>query len=153
MSHVQVHQKHMFVIEEWIVISRGRGSRPERGGALSISSIVQPQHGVIGGAIKFIKSPLYPIGKFNELIQDRLDVRGTSSLIGEGTTKMSNCLCACRLIPAGGRRTKRKMRGKIEGAMSAKLICSGARRLPKVHAAGSRALRQDRQTWRMPYGP
>jgi hypothetical protein len=102
MSHVQVHQKHMFVIanrEEWVrvVISRSRGNRRVRGGALSVNSVVKTQHGMIRGTIECEERSLYPIGKFDELIQDRVDVRGTRSLIGKCSTKMPNRLGARRL--------------------------------------------------------
>lgn len=73
---------------------------------MGINPIVQSHHGMIGGTIKFIKRSLDPIGKFNEIIQDRLYVRGASPLIGECTTKMPNCLRARRLIPEGETRTK-----------------------------------------------
>ena len=98
----------MFVVaprEEWVrVISRRRGS--SRCGALSIYPIVQTHYGMIAGAIEFKQRPLYLIGKFNELIQDKLDVRGTSFLIGKSATKVLNCLRTCRLIPDGQGRTK-----------------------------------------------
>lgn len=100
----------MFVIasrEKWvIIISGGRSSRRVRGGAVSINSIVQTHDGMIGRAIEFKKRSLYPIGQFKKLIQDSLHVRGASSLIGERTTEMLNCLCASRLIPEGSERTK-----------------------------------------------
>ena len=70
---------------------------------MSINSIVQTHDGMIGGAIEFKKRSLYLIGQFKKLIQDRLHVRGASSLIGERTTEMLNCLCASRLIPEGVR--------------------------------------------------
>ncbi len=102
MSHIQVHQKHIFVVanrEELvgIVISRSRGSRRVRGGALSANSVVKTQHGMIRGTIEFEERSLYPIGNFDELIQDRVDVRGTRSLIGKCSTKMPNRLGARRL--------------------------------------------------------
>ena len=102
MSHVQVHQKHMFVVatgEERarIVVSRSRCNRRARGGALSVSSVVKTQHGMIRGTIEFDERSLNPIGKFDEFIQDRVDVRGTRSLIGKCSTKMPNRLVACRL--------------------------------------------------------
>ena len=102
MSHVQVHQKHMFVVatgEERarIVISRSRCNRRARGGALSVNSVVKTQHGMIRGTIEFDERSLNPIGKFDEFIQDRVDVRGTRSLIGKCSTKMPNRLVACRL--------------------------------------------------------
>jgi len=58
MYHVQVHQKHMFVVangEERIcvAISRNRGRRRVRGGVMSVNSVVKTQHGVIGGTIEF----------------------------------------------------------------------------------------------------
>ena len=98
MSHVQVHQKHMFVIatgEERVrvVISRSRGSSRVK----SANSIVKTQHGMIRGTIKFEERSLYPIGKFDELIQYRIEVRGTRSLIRKCSTKMPNRFCACRL--------------------------------------------------------
>jgi hypothetical protein len=100
MSHdVQVHQKHMFVVanrEERVrvVISRSRGNRRVRGGALSVNSVVKTQHGMIRGTIEFEERSLDPIGKFDELIQDGVDIRGTRSLIGKCSTKMSNRLGA-----------------------------------------------------------
>jgi hypothetical protein len=100
--HVQVHQKHMFVVateEEWvrIMISRSRGNRRARGGDLSVNTVVKTQHGMIRGTVEFEERSLYPIGKFDELIQDRVDIRGTRSLIGKCPTKMPNRLGACRL--------------------------------------------------------
>jgi hypothetical protein len=100
--HVQVHQKHMFVVaarkeRASIVISRSRSNRRARGGALSVNSVVKAQHGVIRSTIEFEERSSYPIGKFDELIQDRIGVRGTRSLIGKCSTKMANCLGARRL--------------------------------------------------------
>lgn len=102
MSHVQVHQKHMLIVanrEKWtrVVTSRSRSSRRVRGGALSVSSVVKAQHGMIRGTIEFEERSLYPICKFDKLIQDRVDVRGTRSLIGKCSTQMPYRLGACRL--------------------------------------------------------
>jgi hypothetical protein len=102
-AHVQVHQKHMFVVatrEERarvVVVSRSRGNRCARGGALSVNSVVKTQHGMVRSTIEFEERSSYPIGKFDELIQDRVDVRGTRFLIGKCSTKMFNRLGACRL--------------------------------------------------------
>lgn len=68
-----------------------------KGGALSVNSVVKTQHGMIRGTIEFEERSLYPTGKFDELIQDRVDVRGTRYLIGKCSTKMPNRLGACRL--------------------------------------------------------
>jgi hypothetical protein len=143
----------MFVVasrEERVrVISRRRGSsRCVRGGALSVYPIVQTHYGMIAGAIEFKERSPYPIGKFNELIQDKLDVRGTSFLIGKGATKVLNCLRTCRLIPDGQGCTKGARRVQ---KYESKTHMRGGRyetssHLPKVRAVGSRALRQDRQT-------
>jgi hypothetical protein len=102
MSHVQVQQKYMFVVanrEERVrvVTSRSRGSRHVKGGALGVSSVVKTQHGMIRGTIEFEERSLYPSGKSDELIQDRVGVRGTRSLIGKCSTEMPNRLGACRL--------------------------------------------------------
>ena len=52
---------------------------------------------MIRGTIEFEERSLYPIGKFEKLIQDRVDVRGTRSLIGKCSTQMPNRLGARRL--------------------------------------------------------
>jgi hypothetical protein len=87
--------------EEWVwaVLGRGGGggSRPARDGVMSISPLVETQDGMIGSAIELEKRSLDPVGEFDELIQDGFGVRGSMPLIGKGTTKVPNCLRACRL--------------------------------------------------------
>ena len=68
-----------------------------RGGAMSISSLVETQDGMTGSAIELEKRSLDPIGEFDELIQDGFGVRGIMPLIGKCTTKVPNCPRACRL--------------------------------------------------------
>lgn len=80
-----------------VVISRSRSNRGARGEALSVNSVVKTQDGMIRGTIEFEERPSYPVSKFYELIQDRVDVRGTRSLIGKCSTKMPNRLGASRL--------------------------------------------------------
>lgn len=135
MSHVQIHQKHMFVVanrkdQVRVVISRSRGGRRVKGGALSVNSVVKTQHGMIRGTIEFEERSLYPSGKFDELIQDRVDARGTRSLIGKCSTKMPNRLGACRLNhPSEGwwrqqHHMKKKMKiSKKRDTLNVKHIC------------------------------
>ncbi len=77
----------------------------------SVNSVVKAQYGMIGGTIEFEQRSLYPIGKVDKLVQDRVDVRGTRSLIGKCSTKVSNRLRACRLNhPRGWRHHHMKMK-------------------------------------------
>jgi hypothetical protein len=69
-----------------------------RGGAVSVSSLVQTQHRMARSAIELEKRPLDTVGNLDELIQDRFGVRGSPPLIGKSTTKMPNRPRACRLV-------------------------------------------------------
>jgi hypothetical protein len=66
--------------------------------AVSVTSLVQTQHGMIRSAIELEKHPLDPVGDLDELAQDRFGVRGSPPLIGKCTTKMPNCPRVCRLV-------------------------------------------------------